>query len=257
MHDIWTKWERSQFGCSRHVNSRVTVSTTDIFHDWCESCFHVLRLFFLFECLWLFYMDKWMKDEPCCKYVTVLETYNEMISELEQLYGIGNCLNNILSTLVDLHHEEFAVFCVTSYIAISDFQIMIENHDYGLSILSLNTQINNVKFDKLCPMGYCFLVQSFNKKPGMHATVIRDYDFIHLDSKHAKHSVLIIQSTQCTLRIRLSGRRLEIRINPVSIKVSGCERFDCMCIIFRLRTSDWLIRKWLISSKLFCDSWSR
>ena len=86
------------------------------------------------------------ENVSCYKYVTVLANDTETINELKQFYGTENDLNHILSTFVDSEHE-IATFCDSSYITISDIQSIIKNHDKEFSILSLNTQSINAKFD--------------------------------------------------------------------------------------------------------------
>ena len=143
------------------------------------------------------------ENVSCYKYVTVLANDTETINELEQFYGTENDLNHILSTFVDSEHE-IATFCDSSYITISDIQSINKNHDKEFSILSLNTQSINAKFDKiyaivnsLSSLGHyvgaiCLQETWLRNDADISLFSIPGYRLIHQGSKCTKHGGLII-----------------------------------------------------------------
>ena len=143
------------------------------------------------------------ENVSCYKYVTVLANDTETINELKQFYGTENDLNLILSTFVDSEHE-IATFCDSSYITISDIQSIIKNHDKEFSILSLNTQSINAKFDKiyaivnnLSSLGHyfgaiCLQETWLRNDADISLFGIPGYRLIHQGSKCTKHGGLII-----------------------------------------------------------------
>ena len=143
------------------------------------------------------------ENVSCYKYVTVLANDTETINELKQFYGTENDLNHILSTFVDSEHE-IATFCDSSYITISDIQSIIKNHDKEFSILSLNTQSINAKFDKiyaivnsLSSLGHyfgaiCLQETWLRNDADISLFNIPGYRLIHQGSKCTKHGGLII-----------------------------------------------------------------
>ena len=143
------------------------------------------------------------ENVSCYKYVTVLANDTETTNELKQFYGTENDLNHILSTFVDSEHE-IATFCDSSYITISDIQSIIKNHDKEFSILSLNTQSINAKFDKiyaivnsLSSLGHyfgaiCLQETWLRNDADISLFNIPGYRLIHQGSKCTKHGGLII-----------------------------------------------------------------
>ena len=143
------------------------------------------------------------ENVSCYKYVTVLANDTETINELKQFYGTENDLNHILSTFVD-SEQEIATFCDSSYITISDIQSIIKNHDKEFSILSLNTQSINAKFDKiyaivnnLSSLGHyfgaiCLQETWLRNDADISLFSIPGYRLIHQGSKCTKHGGLII-----------------------------------------------------------------
>ena len=142
------------------------------------------------------------ENVSCYKYVTVLANDTETI-KLKQFYGTENDLNHILSTFVDSEHE-IATFCDSSYITISDIQSIIKNHDKEFSILSLNTQSINAKFDKiyaivnsLSSLGHyfgaiCLQETWLRNDADISLFNIPGYRLIHQGSKCTKHGGLIM-----------------------------------------------------------------
>ena len=112
-------------------------------------------------------------------------------------------LTHILSTFVDSEHE-IATFCDSSYITISDIQSIIKKHDKEFSILSLNTQSINAKFDKiyaivnnLSSLGHyfgaiCLQETWLRNNVDISLFSIPGYRLIHQGSKCTKHGGLII-----------------------------------------------------------------
>ena len=104
---------------------------------------------------------------------------------------------------VDSDHE-IATFCDSSYITISDIQSIINNHDKEFSILSLNTQSINAKFDKiyaivnsLSSLGHhfsaiCLQETWLRNDADISLFSIPGYRLIHQGSKCTKHGGLII-----------------------------------------------------------------
>ena len=96
------------------------------------------------------------------------------------LAGIENDLNHILSTFVESEHD-IENFCDSRYIELSDITPIIKDDGKDFTILTLNIQSINAKFDNLYPvinslssMGLIsgpFVV----RRPGFHLMLMYHY----------------------------------------------------------------------------------
>ena len=79
------------------------------------------------------------------------EIDNDVAEYFQGLAGTENDLNHILSTFVDSEHE-ITNFCDSRYIELSDIKSVIKNDGKEFTVLTLNIQSINAKFDNLYPV---------------------------------------------------------------------------------------------------------
>ena len=79
------------------------------------------------------------------------EIDNDVAEYFQCLTGTANDLNHILSTFVDSEHE-IKNFCDSRYIKLSDIKSVIKKDGKEFTVLTLNIQSINAKFDNLYPV---------------------------------------------------------------------------------------------------------
>ena len=79
------------------------------------------------------------------------EIDNDVAEYSQCLAGTENDFNHILSTFVDSEHE-IKNFCDSRYIELSDIKSVIKKHGKEFTVLTLNIQSINAKFDNLYPV---------------------------------------------------------------------------------------------------------
>ena len=106
----------------------------------------------------------------------------------------------------DLNHSEHEIkkFCDSRYIELSDIKSVIKNYGKSFTVLTLNTQSINAKFDNLYPVinnissmglyfgAICFQETWLSSDADVSLLHIAGYKLIHQGSKCTRHGGLII-----------------------------------------------------------------
>ena len=81
----------------------------------------------------------------------MIDVEQESWQLLDNMTGIENDLNHVLSTFVDSEHE-IPNFCHSRYVDTSEVQSSFQNNRDEFLILTLNIQSINAKFNNLFPV---------------------------------------------------------------------------------------------------------
>ena len=131
------------------------------------------------------------------------EIDNDVAEYFQCLAGTENDLNHILSTFVDSEHE-IENFCDSRYIELSDIKSVIKNDGKEFTVLTLNIQSINAKFDNLYPVinnlssiglyfgAICLQGTWLSSDADVSLLHIPGYKLIHQGSKCTRHGGLII-----------------------------------------------------------------
>ena len=130
------------------------------------------------------------------------------------LAGTENDLNHILSTFVESEHE-IENFCDSRYIELSDITSIIKDDGKDFTILTLNTQSINAKFDNLYPVinnlssmglyfgAICLQETWLSYDADISLLHIPGYKLIHQGSRCTRHGGLVIYlHEQYTYKLR-------------------------------------------------------
>jgi len=131
------------------------------------------------------------------------ESDHEDADILRCLSGTENDLNEILSTYVDSEYE-IENFCDSRYIEWSNLENTMKNNGRSFSIISLNVQSINAKFDTLFPIvnnlssmglyfgAICLQETWLTSDANLSLFHIPGYKLIHQGRKCSKHGGLLI-----------------------------------------------------------------
>ena len=148
------------------------------------------------------------------------------------LAGTENDLNHILSTFVESEHE-IENFCDSRYIELSDITSIIKDDGKDFTILTLNIQSINAKFDNLYPVinnlssmglyfgAICLQETWLSSDADVSLLHIPGYKLIHQGSRCTRHGGLVIYlHEQYTYKLRNMYKRSDIW-EGLFIDVSG------------------------------------
>ena len=148
------------------------------------------------------------------------------------LAGTENDINHILSTFVESEHE-IENFLDSRYIELSDITSIIKDDGKDFTILTLNIQSINAKFDNLYPMinnlssmglyfgAICLQETWLSSDADVSLLHIPSYKLIHQGSRCTRHGGLVIYlHEQYTYKLRNMYTRSDIW-EGLFIDVSG------------------------------------